>query len=211
MSKLTVHHLGRSQSERIVWLCEELGLDYEMKRYDREASGMAPPAYRGLHPMGMAPVITDGGVVLAETGAIVAYIAARHGAGRLTVAPEAAPYPDYLFWLHVANGTIMPTEMIAMILSMVAPGAPRSPLHERGERAMALAEARLGAATWFAGDVFTLADIMMVFPFTTMRLFRPFDLTPFPNIRAYLERVGSRTAYRRTMAKAEPGFTPMLA
>ena len=210
MTGLIVHHLGRSQSERIVWLCEELGLDYELKRYDREPSGMAPPAYRALHPMGIAPVVTDGDVVLAETGAIVEYIAARYGGGALTLAPDAAAYPDYLFWLHFANGTLMPTEMIAMIVSMVAPDAGPSPLGERSERAMALAEARLGAAPWFAGDAFTLADIMMVFPFTTMRLFRPLDLEPFPNIRAYLQRVGGRPAYRRAMAKAEPGFTPML-
>ncbi len=210
MTKLVIHHLGMSQSERIVWLCEELGLDYALKRYDREASGMAPPAYRALHPMGIAPVITDGEVVLAETGAIVEYISARYGKGTLTVAPDAEAYPDYLFWLHFANGTLMPTEMIAMVVGMVAPDAGPSPLNERSDRAMALTEARLGAVPWFAGEAFTLADIMMVFSFTTMRAFRPLNLAPYPNILAYLQRVGGRPAYHRAMAKAEPGFTPML-
>ncbi len=207
---LTVHHLGISQSERIVWLCEELGLDYDLVRYDREPSGMAPPAYRALHPMGIAPVITDGDVVLAETGAIVDYIVARHDGGALTIASDSADYPDYLFWLHFANGTLMPTEMIAMIVGMVAPDAGPSPLDERSTRAMAMIEARLGAASWFAGEAFTLADIMMVFPLTTMRAFRKIDLSPFPNIGAYLRRVGGRPGYQRAMAKAEPGFTPML-
>ncbi len=210
MTQLVVHHLGVSQSERIVWLCEELGLDYALKRYNREPSGMAPPAYRALHPMGIAPVITDGEVVLAETGAIVEYIAVRYGKGALTVAPDAKAYPDYLFWLHFANGTLLPTEMIAMVVSMVAPDAGPSPLDERSTRAMAMIEARLGAVSWFAGEAFTLADIMMVFSLTTMRAFRPMDLAPFPNILAYLQRVGGRPAYQRAMAKAEPGFTPML-
>lgn len=211
MSKLTVHHLGISQSERIVWLCEELGLDYALVRYDREPSGMAPPAYRALHPMGIAPIVTDGDVVLAETGAIVDYIVARHGGGALTIAPDAADYPEYLFWLHFANGTMMPTEMIAMIVGMVAPGAGPSPLNERSDRAFAMIEARLGAAPWFGGADFTLADIMMVFPLTTLRAFRTIDLSPFPNIRAYLQRIGARPAYQRAMAKGDPGFTPMLA
>lgn len=210
MTGLTVHHLGISQSERIVWLGEELGLDYELVRYDREPSGMAPPAYRALHPMGIAPVITDGDVVLAETGAIVDYIVARHDGGGLTIAPDAADYPDYLFWLHFANGTMMPTEMIAMIVGMVAPDAGPSPLHERSDRAFAMIEARLGAAPHFGGEAFTLADIMMVFPLTTMRAFRALDLAPFPNILAYLQRIGGRPGYRRAMARAEPGFAPML-
>lgn len=210
MSKLTVHHLGISQSERIVWLCEELGLDYALVRYDREPSGMAPPAYRALHPMGIAPVVADGDVILAETGAIVEYIVARHGGSRLTIGPHAAEYPDYLFWLHFANGTMMPTEMIAMIVGMVAPDAGPSPLDERSERAFAMIEARLGAAPHFGGEAFTLADIMMVFPLTTMRAFRKIDLAPFPNIRAYLQRIGARPAYQRAMATGDPGFQPML-
>lgn len=211
MSRLIVHHLGMSQSERIVWLCEELGLDYDLVRHDRDpVTRMAPAAYRALHPMGIAPVVTDGDLTLAESGAIVDYLVARHGGGGLTVAPDSPAYPDYLFWLHVVNGTLMPSEMVGMIVSIVAPDVDAGPLAERGERVIAMAEDRLGQVPYLAGERFSSADMMMVFPLTTMRVFRPRDLVPFPNIRAYLQRIGERPAYRRAMAKAEPGFTPML-
>src|ERR687888_2475252 len=101
---LTVHHLGRSQSERIVWLCEELGLDYELKRYDR-APLLAPPEYKALHPIGTAPVITDGRLALGESGAIVEYILARYGNGRLARQPHHPEFANYLYWLHFANGS----------------------------------------------------------------------------------------------------------
>ena len=94
---ITVHHLGVSQSERIVWLCEELGIPYELKTYSREPNGAAPAAYKALHPQGTAPIITDGSFSLAETGAIVDYILARHGGGRLVVDPQAPNFPDYLY------------------------------------------------------------------------------------------------------------------
>jgi len=117
---LTVHHLGVSQSERIVWLCEELGLDYELKRYDRDPqTRLAPAAYKALHPMGTAPVITDGTVVMSESGAIVEYILARYGKGRLAVGPEQPNFADYVFWLHFANGSMMPHELIRLICSML--------------------------------------------------------------------------------------------
>ena len=103
---LIVHHLGKSQSERIVWLCEELAVPYQLKRYDRDpATMLAPPDYKALHPMGAAPVITDGDVVLAESGAIVDYIIARHGGGRLALAPAHPDYADYVYWFHFANGS----------------------------------------------------------------------------------------------------------
>jgi glutathione S-transferase len=102
---LTVHHLGISQSERIVWLCEELEIPYRLERYDREGGrGRAPAAYKALHPAGTAPVITDGDVVLAESGAIVEYIIQEHGNGRLSVAKGQPNFADYLFWFHFANG-----------------------------------------------------------------------------------------------------------
>jgi glutathione S-transferase len=106
---LTVHHLRRSQSERIVWLCEELGLDYELKCYDRNKSDMlAPPEYKALHPMGIAPVINDGSLALGESGAIVEYILARYGSGGLTRGPTDPEFAHYLYWLHFANGTLQP-------------------------------------------------------------------------------------------------------
>src|SRR5262249_8103190 len=107
---LTVHHLRRSQSERIVWLCEELGLDYELRCYDRNQSDMlAPPQYKALHPMGIAPVISDGDLVLGESGAIVEYILASHGPGGLARAPGDPDFASYLYWMHFANGTLQPT------------------------------------------------------------------------------------------------------
>ena len=102
---LTVHHLGVSQSERIVWLMEELGVPYELKRYDRDpTTRLAPAEYKALHPMGTAPIITDGDVVLPESGAIIEYVIGKYGEGRLAVKPDAANFADYVFWLHFANG-----------------------------------------------------------------------------------------------------------
>ncbi|MHC2324808.1 glutathione S-transferase [Bradyrhizobium diazoefficiens] len=104
---LTVHHLGKSQSERIVWLCEELEIPYELKRYARDSVTMlAPPDYKALHPIGAAPVITDGDLVLAESGAIVDYIMARYGNGRLVLRPDDPDFAQFLYWFHFANGTL---------------------------------------------------------------------------------------------------------
>lgn len=210
---LTVHHLGISQSERIVWLCEELGIDYELKVYERDpVTRLAPAEYKALHPLGTAPIITDGDVVLAESVAIMEYIIARHGGGRLAVGPEAANYADYLFWFHFANGSMMPSQMMAMVANILG-GAdnPRARmLGERGERAWAMLEKRLGEAPYLAGDDFTAADIISVFGFTTMRAFVPRDLSGSPNILAYLQRIAARPAYRRAMQKGDPNMAPML-
>ncbi|MGI4861548.1 MAG: glutathione S-transferase, partial [Janthinobacterium lividum] len=106
---LTIHHLGISQSERIIWLCEELELPYELKRYARDpVTILAPPELKALHPLGTAPIITDGPLVLAESGAIIEYILAKHGDGRLAPAPGAPEFADYLYWFHFANGTLQP-------------------------------------------------------------------------------------------------------
>ncbi len=113
---LTVHHLGRGQSERIVWLCEELGLDYQLVRYDRDPKTiLAPPELKALHPSGAAPLITDGGPILAESGAIVDYILAKYGAGRLAVPVSSPGFADYLHWLHYTNGTLQPALGRAML------------------------------------------------------------------------------------------------
>jgi glutathione S-transferase len=211
---LTVHHLGVSQSERIVWLCEELEIPYELIVYDRDpVTRLAPPDYKALHPMGTAPVITDGDLVLSESGAIMEYIIARHGGGRLGLPPEDPDFPDYLFWMHFANGSVMPAGMIALIMGVLglADDHPlRGALGARGVNAFAMIEERLGDSPWFAGARFTAADIIMVFPLSTMRAFVPMDLAPYPSIRAYLQRVGARPAYQRAMAKGDPGMTPML-
>ncbi|MEO7787443.1 MAG: glutathione S-transferase family protein [Sphingomicrobium sp.] len=211
---LTVHHLGISQSDRIVWLCEELGLHYELVRYDRDAvTRLAPAEYRALTPFGTAPVITDGDLTLGESAAIIDYIVAKYADGRLTVGKDAANFADYLYWFHFANGSFMPAAMTALIVKMVAPDADPARVaafSARGDRAFAQVEARLGEADYFAGAEFTAADIMMIFPLTTGRYFVPRDLAPFPNIRAYLKRIGERPAFQRAMAKADPGLPLLL-
>jgi glutathione S-transferase len=212
---ITVHHLGISQSERVVWLCEELGLPYELKRYDRDpVTRMAPAEYRALHPMGIAPVITDGKLVLGESGAIVEYLIQRYGQGRLAVSPGLSNYADYLYWFQFANATMMPAEMIGIIQVMLGVPAdnPRAvAFRQRSVRAWAMIEQRLGVAPYFAGDDFTAADIMMLFPLTTMRAFAPHELSGLANVRAYLQRIGQRPAYQRAMAKGDPGVKPALS
>ena len=209
---LTVHHLGISQSDRIVWLCEELGNPYELKRYDRDpVSRMEPAAYKALHPFGTAPVITDGDLTLGETGAIMEYILTKYGNGALTVGPDRPNYADYLYWFHFANGSFMPAGMVDMVVTILGvQGDAVAALRARTETAHAMVEKRLGEAPYFAGQDFTAADIIMLFPLTTMRAFAPRDLAPYPNIRAYLQRIGQRPTYRRAMAKADPDLPPML-
>lgn len=211
---LTIHHLGRSQSERIVWLCEELGLPYALKIYDRDAKTiLAPPELTALHPMGAAPVITEGDLVLAESGAIVDYILTKHGQGRLVVNPDALGFAKYLYWLHFANGNLQPVMGRSMILRRVKlpPDHPvQTAIQARLDRVLALLETHLATHEYLAGP-FTAADIMSVFSLTTMRLFMPVDLTPYLKIRTYLTRIGNRPAYQRAMAAGDPGFTPMLA
>ena len=211
---LTVHHLERSQSERIVWLCEELGVPYELKRYRRDpVTILAPPEYKALSPMGTAPVITDGGSVLSESGAVAEYIIAKHGAGRLALAPGHPAFADYLHWFHFANGTLQAIMGRNMVLRRLDPPADHPVVlstKARLERALAVVEARLGGAPYLAGDDFTAADVMSVFSLTTMRLFMPVDLAPYPAILAYLQRIGGREAYRRAMRRGDPDMAPLL-
>lgn len=212
---LTVHHLGKSQSERVVWLCEELGIPYDLRRYDRDpATNLAPAEYRALHPLGAAPVIADGGLVLAESGAVIEYVIAKHGGGRLALPPDHPDFAAYLYWFHFANGTLQPVMGRKSLLRRA--GTPEDHpaslfVQERLGRALGSVEARLGEAEHFAGREFTAADIMAVFTLTTMRHFAPVDLAPYPNIRAYLRRVAARDAYRRAMEKGDPGMALLLA
>lgn len=211
---LKIHHLGHSQSERIVWLCEELGLPYELQHHTRDAiTRLSPPDLRALHPLGAAPLIEDGDLLLAESAAIVEYIIVKHGGGRLKLGPEHPDYAAFLYWFHFSNGNLMPAMGRLMMVSRANLAVDHPVLvsvQGRLDKVMALVEARLGEATYFAGDEFTAADIMSVFSFTTMRLFQPMDLAPYPNVRAYLQRIGERPAYRRAMAKGDPDLVPML-
>jgi glutathione S-transferase len=212
---LVVHHLGVSQSERIVWLCEELGIPYQLVRYDRDpVTRLAPASYKALHPFGTAPVIIDGDLTLGESGAIMEYIIARHGGGRLAVTPDKPNYADYLYWFHFANGSLMPTGFVD-IAAIVMSATPQQQemvrgLSSRGDRAFDMLNKRLGTVDYLAGSEFTAADIIMLFPLTTMRAFVPRDLSAYSNIRAYLRRIGARPAYQRAMEKADPGLPRML-
>jgi glutathione S-transferase len=211
---LTVHHLGISQSDRVVWLCEELGIDYQLKRYERlPTTHAAPPEYKALHPAGTAPVITDGDLVLGESGAIIDYVIGRYGNGRLAVSAAQANFADYLYWFHFANGSMMPSSLIELVITMVTgrPDAPGSEqLRARGDLAFAMVEQRLSEAPYFAGEAFTAADIMMLYPLTSMRRPVPRNISPYPNLLAYLQRIGGRPAFQRAMARAEPDLPPLL-
>ena len=211
---LTVHHLGLSQSERIVWLCEELDIPYALKRYEREpVNGLAPPEYRALHPSGTAPIITDGALTLAESGAIMEYIIHTYGKGRLAVAPGKPNYADYLFWFHFANGSFMPAatlDALAAFLKLDKNGIAGL-LAQRNNRAFEMVEQRLGTAPYLAGEEFTAADIITFYPLTTIRALAPRDLSSSPRIKAYVARVGARPAYQRAMKKSDPDFKPLLS
>jgi glutathione S-transferase len=209
---LTVHHLGVSQSERIVWLCEELEIDYALKRYERRADNrLAPDEYKALHPMGIAPVITDGWLVLGESGAICDYLCARYGRGKLVPAPDDPDFADHLFWFHWSNGTFMTTLMMQLVLQGSGDNPRAGFVDDRSRRCWAMAEERLGQAPYFGGRNMTAADIMLVYCLTTSRAFRGTSLEAFANVRAYLARIGARPAYQRAMAKAEPGMKPLLS
>jgi glutathione S-transferase len=214
---LTVHHLGVSQSERVVWLCEELGIPYELRLYKR-APVMAPADYRALHPMGLAPVIEDDGVVLAESAAVLDYIIAKYGTAEnggtsLALTRDHPDFADYLYWFHFANGTLQPAFMRVLIGGRIDPTGEH-PANRIGRERLALAlstmEARLGTVPWLAGQDFTAADIMPVFSLTTMRNYQPWDLGPYPHIRSWLARVAARPAYRRAMEKGDPGMELLL-
>lgn len=205
---LTVHHLGVSQSDKVVWLCEELELDYKLVFYDRDpVTRLAPEAYKALHPAGTAPTIQDGAVTLAESAAVFEYILGKYGNGRLTVAPDQPNYADYLYWFHYAAGTVQPAMLVEIIIQIL--GVDRAQvamLTARGDNAWTSLEKRLGEVPYLAGDAFTAADMMNFFTLTTGRLFVAKDLADFPNIRAYITRVLDNTKARAALAKADPGL-----
>jgi len=207
---LTVHHLGISQSDRIVWLCEELQIPYQLKTYTRDpTTRLAPAEYKALHPSGTAPVITDGDLVLAESGAIVQYLLARHGGGRLELRADHPDYAQYLYWFHFANGSFMPAWLVELALALAGASAENPTLRgvrDRLDKAFATVEQRLSGCDYFAGATFTAADILMLFPLSTMRSFMPRDLTALPALRRYLQRIAARPAYQRAMHLADPEF-----
>jgi glutathione S-transferase len=211
---LTLHHLNDSRSQRILWLLEELGTPHQLIHYQRNPeTRLAPPELKKIHPLGKSPVITDGDIRIAESGAIVEYVIARHGGGRLALPPQHADYADYLYWLHFSNANLQPAlgrSMVLRRLHLSAADPVGAAMQARLERALGWVDTRLRDVDHLAGAAFSAADIMSVFSLTTMRHFLPLDLGPCTHIRRYLARIGERPAYQRAMRRADPELVPLL-
>ncbi|KWV90674.1 glutathione S-transferase family protein [Erythrobacter sp. YT30] len=208
---ITIHHLRISQSERIVWLMEELGLEYDLKLYNRDPeTRLAPPELKALHPMEIAPVITDSDLVLGESGAIMDYIVGKYAPDTdLVPSPDHPDFARHLYWYHFANATLMTNGMMSIAVGAVGAEMP-PPLAKRITNAWAHIETALGEADYFGGSALTTADVMLGFSLTTARAFNDMSIDHMPHLKAYLQRIGARDAYQRAMAKAEPGFPPKL-
>ncbi|MEZ5570889.1 MAG: glutathione S-transferase [Halioglobus sp.] len=206
---ITIHHLGVSQSDRVVWLMEELELPYKLEWYDRGPDFLAPAEYRALHPAGTAPIITDGDLVMAESTAIVEYISQRHGGGKLSVAPDDANYPHYLYWMQF-NNNLQSTLFIKLAFQstgaeLAADNPMMATTTRREEGIYRALEQRLGESEYLGGPNFSCADIMSIFNLTSLAMLgaRAID-EKLPNTRAYVERVTARPAYIKAMSIAGP-------
>lgn len=206
---ITIHHLGISQSDRVVWLMEELGLPYELKWYDRGADFLAPPEYRALHPVGTSPIIVDGDLVMAESTAIVEYLSGRYGEGRLSVPQESPEYPHYLFWMQFNNNLqsmlFIKMAVQSMGVELTDNNLIMTTTQRREDGIYSALEQRLGASDYLGGPEFSCADIMSMFNLTSLAMLgaRTID-GAMPNTKAYLDRVTARPAYKKAMAIAGP-------
>ena len=216
---VVVHHLENSRSQRVLWLLEELGVPYEVKRYERNKQTMlAPPELKAVHPLGKSPVITDGEVVVAESGNIIEYLVERYGDGRMIPVPGSADRLRYRYWLHYAEGSVMPLMVMTLIFSKLAPMSPiflrplmrgiannvkarflgpQTKLH------LDFMEAELGKSEWFAGSELTAADVQMSFPLEAAASRGGLDASR-PRLTAFLKKVQARPAYQRALAKGGP-------
>lgn len=217
---LTVHHLNNSRSQRVLWLLEELGVPYDIQFYERDPKTMlAPPELRRIHPLGKSPVITDGDMVVAESGAIVEYLVDKYGDGRLAPARGTYERQRYTYWLHYAEGSAMPPLLLKLVAQRIATAPmpffvrpiarkiadtlqgsfvdPQLALH------FGYVDGELGHSGWFVGDSFSAADIQMSFPLEAMAS-RGGSAGRFPNIEAFLARIHARPAYQRALARGGP-------
>lgn len=209
---LTIHHMQVSQSERILWLCEELNVPYDLVLHQRDPF-FSPQSIKALNPLGQSPVIQDGDLRLFESAACCEYIIHKHGNGRLALSPSHKNYADYLYWFHFANGTFQPQALMLMQVkradpSMSGPIAAR--YNERFTAILEFMDERLKENTWLAGEEFTAADIMNVFTLTTMRAFSAYELTGYEGILGYLKRLTEREGYKRARAKGDPELELMI-
>ena len=217
---ITVHHLNKSRSQRVLWLLEELGLPYEVKRYERDAKTMlAPPELRAIHPLGKSPIVTDGDRTLAESGAIVEYLVDRYGAGRLRPPQGSDAQLRYTYWLHYAEGSLMSPLLLSLIFTRM-PKAPMPFFARPVVRGISnsfttsfiapqlklhfdYVEAELAKAEWFAGAEFSAADVQMSFPLEVARA-RAAIGAAHPHCEAWLDRIHARPAYRKALETGGP-------
>lgn len=195
---IVVHHLNESRSQRILWLLEELGLPYEIRSYTRDATtSLAPPELLAVHPLGKSPVITDGAVTMAESGAIVDYLIRHYGNGRLQPDPSSADYDRYVHWMHYAEGSAMLPLMLHLYLMRIGDaGAPLMPRVESEENNhLGYVERSLEGRQFLVGDDLTGADVQMTFVIEVARMFG--RLHDRPNLSAYLDRMHARPAFKR--------------
>jgi glutathione S-transferase len=217
---LTIHHLENSRSQRILWLLEELGVDYELKRYERDkASGLAPPELLAIHPLGKSPVITDGELTIAESGAIVAYLVSKYDSGRLLPPDGTKERLAYTYWLHYAEGTFAPLMIISLIMGRIetapmpffakpiAKGIVEKVragyLGQNIKRNLEFMEATLTDSPWFCGDTMTAADIQMSFALEAAEV-RTNLATDYPKLAALLERMRGLPAFQAALEKGGP-------
>ncbi|GGE00618.1 glutathione S-transferase [Polymorphobacter glacialis] len=201
---ITVHHLENSRSQRILWLLEELGLPYAVKRYERDRKTMlAPPELKAVHPLGKAPVIDDDGVVVAETGAIAEYLVSK--AGRLGAPADPAAALQYRHFIHYAEGSMMPPLLAILVLGRLGwLGRPARPTVQKMlDGHLDWLESELATREWFAGNAFTAADVMMSFPLEASRQRGGLDARR-PHLMAWLARIHARPAYAAALVKGGP-------
>lgn len=198
---ITLHHLNESRSQRILWLLEELEVPYEIQFYFRDEHKMAPPELQRVHPLGKSPVITDDGRAIAESGAIIDYIVRHYGEGRLQPDPESSDYDEYVHWLHYAEGSATLPFLILPIANSF--GKMATPLHRRVDHELALnlgyINERLRERDFLLGGALTAADVQMSFVGELAVNFA--DVSPFPNLVAWVDRFQARPAYKRAIER----------
>jgi glutathione S-transferase len=217
---ITVHHLNNSRSQRVLWLLEELGVPYQIEKYQRDAQTMlAPPSLLKVHPLGKSPVITDDGTTIAETGAIVDYLVERYGNGRLVPAAGTPERLRWTYWMHFAEGSAMPPLLLKLIFERIkvspmpffakpiAKGLANRVLGAMVDpnlkRQLDFMEGELGKSEWFAGNEFSAADIQMSFPLEAAAQRAGLDASR-PKLMAWLKRIHARPAYKKALERGGP-------
>ena len=202
---IQVHHLNNSRSQRVLWLLEELGVPYEIVKYQRDAqTNLAPESLKKIHPLGKSPAIRDGDQVVIESGAILEYLVRRHGRGRLAPAESSPDWPRYVQLMHYAEGSAMLPLMLKLYASRLGDaGAPLAPrITSEIENHLGWLDSELAARDWFVGDSLTAADIQLSFVIQAARMLHGLD--KFPNLARVLERVKARPAYQKALERGGP-------